>query len=185
MTQKVFRNIPSVISTVVAKQTILLSFLGILLAMPLTKAAAQDTNPKVSIDVSTQVISTIEMITIQSMDLTNAEQQNNIIRINPQQSANAGKMVAIGTPNSDIRISYLRQRELTRQQGNETLQFRYRVAGNSKDDQSTAEILNHENRDFAFNEEGRFYLWIGGSVDISTASPGNYQGEFTLDIEYI
>lgn len=140
---------------------------------------------EVSINVSAQVISSIEMITIQSMNLKEAESQNDRISINPQNSPFAGKMIAIGTPNTDIRISYLEQRELTQRQGSETLLFNYQIAGNAEDDQSTAELLNRENRDFKFNENGRFYLWIGGSVDISTASPGNYQGEFTVDIEYI
>jgi len=150
-----------------------------------SEAAAQETNNKVSISVSAQVISSIEMITIHSMDLSSAKPQNNRLRIDPQTSGNAGKMVATGTPNADIRISFLRQRELTRRNGSETLIFNYRVAGNAKDDQSTAEILNRENRDFKFNDKGHFYLWIGGNVDLSTAAPGNYQGEFTVDIEYI
>lgn len=138
----------------------------------------------VTINVSAQVMSSVEMITIQSMNLSNAETENDQIVIDPQNSVNAGKMIAIGTPNSDIRISYLEQRELTQQEGTETLQFDYRVAGNTEDDQSTAELLDRENRDFSFNEQGRFYLWIGGNVDISAASPGNYEGEFTVDIEY-
>lgn len=146
---------------------------------------AQDALNKVSISVSAKVISTIEMITIQSMNLSKAQAINNRIQINPQTSSNAGKMIAIGTPKSDIRISFLQQRELTRSNGSESLQFNYKVAGNTRDDQSTAEMLDHENRDFEFNDQGRFYLWIGGDVDISTATPGNYQGEFTLEIEYI
>jgi hypothetical protein len=156
----------------------------ILLHLQSTTLFAQD-NGDVSINVSAQVISSIETITMQSMDLQNAERQNDRININPRNSSNAGKMVAIGTPNSEIRISYLEQRELTQQRGSETLLFNYEVAGNSTEDQETAELLDRENRDFEFNENGRFYLWIGGSVDISTASPGNYQGEFTVDIEYI
>lgn len=161
-----------------------LGFVEFLTCQPIS-AFAQENSPDISISVSAEVISTIEMITIQSMNLTKEEAVNNHIQINPQNSANAGKMIAIGTPNSDIRISFLEQRELTRQRGTESLLFNYRVAGNSQDDQSTAEILGQENRDFEFNEQGRFYLWIGGSVDISTASPGNYQGEFTLEVEYI
>lgn len=148
-------------------------------------AFAQKNNTDLSISVSAEVISSIEMITIQSVNLSKEEPVNDHIHVNPLNSANAGKMIAIGTPNSDIRISFLEQRELTRQKGAETLLFNYEVAGNSQDDQSTAEILDQENRDFEFNENGRFYLWIGGSVDISTASPGNYQGEFTLEIAYI
>lgn len=152
-----------------------------------TPAVAQNggNDSEVSISVSAQVTSSIEMITIESMDLTKAEPEDNRITINPQNSSNSGKMVAIGNPNSDIRISYLEQRELTQRQGSETLLFEYEVAGNTEDDQSSAELLDRENRDFEFNEQGRFYLWIGGSVDISTASPGNYEGEFTLDVEYI
>lgn len=152
---------------------------------PVGLALAQNVASDVSIDVSAQVISSIEMITIQSMQLNGAETENNRIQINPQASANAGKMIAIGTPNSDIRISFLQQRELTRRNGSESLIFNYQLAGNAQDDQATAEILDSENRDFQFNSEGRFYIWVGGNVDISTATPGNYQGEFTLEIDYI
>lgn len=145
--------------------------------------SAQD--QEISISVSAQVVATIEMVTIQSMDLSKVEAENGMIRIDPISSSNAGKMIAIGSPNAEIRLSFLEQRALTRQQGTETLQFNYRVAGNDQDDQQTAELLNRENRDFSFNARGRFYLWIGGSVDISSANPGNYRGEFTVDIEYI
>ncbi len=162
-------------------------FISLLVILPLwsTSASAQSNPPDVSVNVSAEVTNTIEMITLQSMNLSDAEERNGIIRLNPQRSSNAGKMVAIGTPNSEVRISFLPQRELTRQRGTESLLFEYKVSVNSQDEQSTSEILNQENRDFAFNENGRLYLWIGGNVDISTATPGNYQGEFTLDIENI
>jgi hypothetical protein len=160
--------------------------LCISLLMAADHATAQNgTENDVSIDVSARVISTIEMVTLQSMSLRDAEERNGMIRVNPRQNSNAGKMMAIGTPNSDVRISFLPRRELTRTQGTEQLLFSYNVAVNTEEEQSTAEILNQENRDFSFNEEGRLYLWIGGNVDISTATPGNYRGEFTLDIEYI
>ncbi|MFH5833719.1 hypothetical protein ACG2F4_06220 [Halalkalibaculum sp. DA3122] len=139
----------------------------------------------VSIDVSANVISSVELLTLRSMQLSGDEAINEVIQIDPTTSANAGKMVAYGTPNSDIRISYLTSRELTRMQGTETLMFNYRVAGNQQEDQGSAELLDIENREFRFNQDGKFFLWIGGNVDISTATPGNYQGEFTLEIEYI
>ncbi len=169
------------------KRLLILFFTITYLSLGTTPAPGQngDREMDVSIDVSATIMPSIEMVTIQSMKLSQAEAINDIIRINPQSHAYAGKMIAIGTPNSDIRISFLQQRELTQRQGSSTLLFNYQVAGNNVDDQSTAELLGQDNRDFEFNSEGRFYLWIGGSVDISTASPGNYQGEFTLEIEYI
>ncbi|NGP87827.1 hypothetical protein [Fodinibius halophilus] len=159
-----------------------LLFFSFSMAFPL---AAQNDGSDVSVTVSTSIISSIEMVTLQSMRLRETQVENERIIINPQTSNDAGKMVAMGTPNSDIRISYLQQREITQANGSENLIFNYEVAANQQDDQATAEILDNENRDFVFNEEGQLYLWIGGSVDISTATPGNYQGEFTLEIEYI
>lgn len=147
--------------------------------------AQQNAIDEISVEISAQVISSIEMVTIQSMNISEAERTNQQIQIDPQTSSNAGKMIAIGNPNRNIRISFLEQRELTNEGGSSTLLFNYQVAGNTQDDQSSAELLDSENRDLKFNEKGRFYLWIGGSVDISNASPGNYQGEFTLNIEYI
>lgn len=166
----------------------ILSALMLILGVTYSSTAQSENGnikPEIGINVSARVISSIEMITIQSMGLSQAEAINDIIRINPQNHAYAGKMIAIGSPNSDIRISFLQQRELTQRQGSSSLIFNYQVAGNNVDDQSTAELLSQDNRDFEFNNEGRFYLWIGGSVDISTAAPGNYQGEFTLEIDYI
>ena len=142
-------------------------------------------NQHVSINVAAEVSSSIELVTLRSMQLSGAEAENNIIRIDPTSSPNAGKMVAFGNPNSDIRISYLQVRELSNDGGAETLTFNYQVSGNQQEDQTTSELLGIENRDFTFNQDGEFYIWIGGNVDLSAVSPGNYQGEFTLEIEYI
>lgn len=161
---------------------VLITFLLLAISGP---SYAQRSTGDISINVSAHIISSIKMVTIKSIDLAEAEPVNEIIRVNPRTSSNAGKIVAMGAPNSDIRISYLEQRELSHRRSSSTLLFNYKVAGNNQDDQSSSKLLDHENREFKFNKEGKFYLWIGGSVDISTAVPGNYQGEFTLDIEYI
>lgn len=158
---------------------------GLLLSQLKTGYAQTNEGADITVNVSAEITSTIEVITIQSMDLAETEAINDRITVNPQQSPNAGKMIAIGNPDSEIRISYLEQRELTEVNGTNNLIFNYEVAGNEQDDQSSAELLSQENRDFELNDEGRFYLWVGGSVDISTVGPGNYEGDFTVEIEYI
>lgn len=147
---------------------------------------AQAQENAVSISVTAEVSATgINMITLQTLQPALAEAVNNIITIIPTESARAGKMLAEGDPGSGIRIQFLPTRVLTREDGPETLTFTYYVAGNSVDDQETAELLDDENRNFTFNENGEFYFWIGGQVDVSTAVPGRYQGEFTIEVEYI
>lgn len=167
------------------KITIILGFLYLCCGVVFSAATAQNTGSQFSINVSAEVVSSVEIITIRSIALSEAESENDRIYINPQSSPRAGKMVAVGNPNDKIRISFLNNRALSQQSGAKTLHFQYQVTGNAKDDQATAERLSPENRDFRLNENGRFYLWIGGEVDISAAPPGNYQGEFTLEIEYI
>lgn len=152
-----------------------------------SRGYAQGQQPiEMNVDVAATVEATgIEVITIRSISLTEADREENIITVNPITSPNAGKMMAMGTPGGEFRVSFFRQRELTQPNSPSTLTFEYDVAGNEEDDQATSERLEQENRDYEFNDQGQFYLWIGGQVDISQASPGSYQGEFTLEIEYI
>lgn len=127
----------------------------------------------------------IEMTTIRDMRFGKVQPGQQEISISPLRDPNAGKMVASGIPDERIRVSFLREWQLTNDQGGEPLTFSYRVAGNSIDDQNTSELLETNNRNLRFNSEGEFYFWIGGRVNISNASPGNYEGEFTIEIEYI
>lgn len=162
-----------------------LTFFWITAACTLFPRQSSGQDREVTINVSANIISTIELTTLQSIQLSEEEAQSDVIRIDPISSPNSGKMVAFGTPNSEIQISYIESQELTRVNGTETLTFNYRVAGNQLEDQSTAELIDIESRNFSFNDDGEFYFWIGGNVNISTAVPGNYQGEFTLEIDYI
>lgn len=153
-----------------------------------TRSSAQSGNgnsSSVSISVNARVIDSINLTTIRNMQFDKVQPGQKELNISPIKDPNAGKMVANGIPNARIRVSFLREWQLTNDRGGTPLYFSYRVAGNEVDDQPTAELLEPENRDLSFNSEGKFYFWIGGHVNISNASPGNYQGEFTIQIEYI
>lgn len=138
-----------------------------------------------NINVTVDVIGTTEMITINTIDFENIESGNSVINVNPIQSPRAGKMIARGNPGSEFRLNYLRERELTGSESGTVLFFTYQVAGNSIDEQESAELLDQEVRELVFNSDGEFYIWVGGTVDLSEVEPGNYEGEFTIEIEYI
>ncbi|MEX0845419.1 MAG: hypothetical protein WD022_09050 [Balneolaceae bacterium] len=138
-----------------------------------------------SINVSAKVTAAIELITVQSMQFGNAQPGQREIHVNPINSLNAGYMIAIGTPEAEFRLNYLPERELTQIEGNGSLTFVYEIAGNSQEDQATSEILEVDNRNIRFNNEGRYYIWVGGRVNLENAAPGNYEGDFTIEIDYI
>lgn len=138
-----------------------------------------------SIVISATVPSTIELLTIQSIDFSGDEIELGYVVIDPIENSSAGRMIARGNPNAEIQINYVRTRELRNIQTNNILVMEYSISGNSIDEQVTSEYLGQEDRDLRFNENGEFYLWIGASVDLSTAEPGNYEGEFSIEVEYI
>ncbi len=161
--------------------TILFSFISFC-----SYAQEEQNRPQsVSVSITATVTNSIELTTIQTLELQNADIQNNIIDINPILSSNAGNMIARGNPGSKFSLDYLEVRELTNTRGTGVLFFEYRIAGNYIYEQNTAEILDPESRELQFNEDGEFYIWIGGRIDVTNAEPGNYEGDFSIEIEYI
>lgn len=147
---------------------------------------AQEAQPRsVSIAVTAQVSSATELFTIQTVDFRYEDVELNVLSIEPTTNPSAGKMVARGMPDTGMRINFLQNRELINVNTNHVLFFEYYVSGNSVDVQETSELINPDNRDLTFNDEGEFYIWVGGRVDLSTAQPGSYEGEFSIEIEYI
>lgn len=147
-------------------------------------ASAQSSN-SIDIRVSARVVKSIEMVTMRNMrfgEVQPGQQQINISSIN---DPNTGKMAALGIPGAQIRVSFVREQQLVRTDGTGSIIFTYEIAGNDIDDQSSAELLQTDNRNLQLNNTGEYYFWIGGRVDISDAPPGNYQGDFTIEIEYI
>lgn len=138
----------------------------------------------VSISVSANVVGLTEVITIQSVDFENIDRDNNQIVINPIQSARAGKMVVRGASGAVFRMEYLRERELYNTEGTGMIIFNYLVSGNQIDEQETSELFAQDDRDLSFNNDGEYYIWVGGSVDLNEIEPGSYQGEFILEIDY-
>lgn len=142
-----------------------------------------------SVNVSAEVIgstqSAIEIITVSTIQFGETQPLNGQINVNPITDLNAGFMIAIGNPEAEFRLNYLPDRILNQINGNGSLTFSYLISGNDEEDQATSELLDLENRNLRFNEEGRYYIWVGGQIDLSNAAPGNYEGDFTIEIDYI
>lgn len=158
--------------------------LSLLLLITANISHAQE-NGSVNINVNARVIESIELITLKNMEFGQVQPGNKIMYISPIEDETAGKMVARGIPNARIEVSYFQDWELTSDRSDKKLQFYYEVAGNTKDNQETAELLLADNRELQLNEDGEYFFWIGGRTNVMEAEPGNYEGEFTIEIEYM
>lgn len=172
------------------KSSLFFSLVTILIVFgAVQKLKAQDqqkSHESISVNVSAKVMeASIELITLRNIQFTNAQPSQHTLDISPVSDDRAGLMKAMGRPNAPIRVSFQNRWEVNNSSGRGRLVFNYKIAGNTENVQSTSELLNYDNRDLNFNSDGEFFFWIGGNVDISQALPGKYQGEFTIEVEYI
>lgn len=147
--------------------------------------AQQSSSVSAQVNVSANVIQSIELITVNSMTFGNSQPGQVEINVNPVNDVNAGFMIALGTPDAEFRLDYFQERQLSQIEGNGFLTFEYILSGNDIEDQSSSELLQTDNRSIRFNSEGRYYIWVGGRVNLENANPGNYEGDFTIEIDYI
>ncbi|MFA5667818.1 MAG: DUF4402 domain-containing protein [Balneolaceae bacterium] len=149
---------------------------------------AQDASQsvKANIDIRATIVSSIELITVNSIRVGNLQAGQDEIYINSLNDINAGYMIAVGAPGAAFRLNYERSRVLTQAKGNGTLIFEYELSGNNIEEQTTAtSIIDEDVRNLQFNEEGRYHIWVGGRINLRNALPGSYDGDFTIEIEYI
>ncbi len=138
-----------------------------------------------NIDIRTTIVSSIELITVKSITVGNLQSGQEEIYINSISDVNAGYMIAVGAPGLDFRLNFERSRVLTQVNGDGTLVFEYELSGNHLEDQNSAENITEDVRNLKFNADGQYYIWVGGKIDLRNARPGNYDGDFTIEIEYI
>lgn len=160
-----------------------LLFLSLLFASEITAQSSNGVNAEINIGAT--VIQSIELVTVQNIRLANIEPVNNQIIVPPITSGNAGHMIASGNSNAEIRITYQANQVLTQINGDGVVRVIYQLSGNDLNEQLTSELLGAENRNFSFNADGDFYIWIGGRFFIEQAKPGSYEGDFTIEIDYI
>ncbi len=162
-----------------------LLILIIFFLIPSSTIAQDDTSVSAQLNINAEVTQSIELITVNPLSLENTQPGQVIITINPINDLNSGHMVALGTPEAEFRLDYDLEKRLDRIEGPGYLTFRYELSGNTIDDQSTSDIIQYQNRNLRFNNEGTFYIWLGGVLNLENAEPGNYEGDFTIEIDYI
>lgn len=160
-------------------------FSAILILLPFTLFAQRGNNASTDISISASVIRSLELITVNSITFGNTQPGQIEVSVDPVNDPNAGFMVALGTPEADFRLDYLEERRLINTSREGFITFVYRISTNTIEDQSSSVLMNYEDRNLRFNEDGTYYIWVGGLVNLENATPGDYEGDFTIEIDYI
>ncbi len=157
------------------------------LAIAQTQQSNSDgtSNVTTEINVYASAIQSIELETISNIEFGELQPGQENLFISPIADLNAGYLIATGSPLATFRLNYIPEQFINHIDGKGSIVFRYEIAMNTIDDQSTSELFNFDNRDLQFNAEGKVYIWVGGHLDLKNAVPGNYKADFTLEIDYI
>lgn len=126
----------------------------------------------------------VQLTTLRNMSLDQQLSSRGRVFIDPVTDSQAGLLRAEGEPDAVVQISFVQEQILSHVDGGNDVLFEFLIAGNEIEDQASAEVLDLENREYSLNEEGEYYFWIGGEVNLENASRGTYDGLFTVEIEY-
>ena len=157
------------------------------LLFPANNLLAQKNATSVSIKAKAEVIekAEIELVTIKDMDIDANMAIDGKIHISAKQDANAGVLMVKGKAEAYIHVTFIPDVIIYNSTGKGELSLHYEVNGYPGDNQGASEPIDAAERKLQISSESKYYFWLGGYIDISKAQPGKYDGEFTLEIEYI
>ena len=136
------------------------------------------------ISVSATVVGTIELITLQDIDIGVVTPSMEFIIVKPDEDQGAGLIKFTGQPNLGIRIIFSQTVIMVAGDGS-TLTVEYLVNGNKINEQGTSIPLLESPAEVVMNNDGEYFIWIGCQLDITKVVPGQqYDGDFVIEVEY-
>lgn len=97
----------------------------------------------------------------------------------------AGMLIAKGEPGRDFQVVIPEAITLVNSETGTTLDVRVTVSHNGIIDQSSSDYIRDAISGFRLNEDGEYYFWLGGEIDVAEVEEGEYEGSFLLEVEYL
>lgn len=161
--------------------------LSYLLLLPIIIFAQEEDSPSsasATVSISATVIGSIEMITLQDIDIGVVTPSMEFIVVKPGEDQGAGLIKFTGQPNLGIRIVFSQTVVMVAGDGS-TLTVQYLVNGNNNSEQGTSIPLVESPAEVVMNTAGEYFIWIGCQMDITEVVSGQqYDGDFVIEVEY-
>lgn len=139
----------------------------------------------IKVTASVPDISEIDIIVVNSLAIDETKAVNGKLIVQPNKDAEAGMIRIKGSPLARFSMLFLDYMELGNSNGEGNLRFKFNVSGFPKDNQQASQYLDPLIRELNFSDTGEYFLWIGGEMNLSGINPGNYEGIFAFEIEYL
>lgn len=150
----------------------------------LTSLGFSQSKPEVKVTIEATVVDYIEMITLADIDVGTVLPSDETLTLNPRTDQGAGIIALQGRQNASIQISYSALVEMTNINADRGLTVNYSVCGNAENDQAGSALLIANPATVQLNSTGEYYLWIGCSFSLLSIVPGQYDGDFSIEVDY-
>jgi len=159
-------------------------FITLIVMLSIGYADGRNGNPDVKVRIAATVVDYLEMITLSDIDVGTVIPGDDILRLDPRNDTGAGMIKIRGRRNSSIQLSYSAQVEMVNLTTNTTLAVNYSVAGNTDNNQSASDTFTINPTTVTLNNSGEYFLWIGCEFSLLNLSPGQYDGDFVVEVDY-
>lgn len=173
------------------KQTIAILFLKLLVVISMAACAHTLMSDGVSIRVSATVVDSesisLDIITLQNMAIRPEDflKGQNEIYVSPINAVNAGMMLLKGNPNAGVNIHYQPEEFIYSKSGDDFIKIHYVMSGYGERNQQASTLLETADLFIELNDDGEYFLWVGGLINTNNAGAGVYSGDFVFEISYL
>ena len=144
----------------------------------------QQNKSTVELNISANVMDQIEVITISDIDagIVLPGQEEKVI--SPITDGGAGVLRLEGQANSSIQVSYSVQVTMTNLETSQPLLMNYMLSGSPENNQSASILFTANPENVILNASGVYYMWVGCRFSLVGLVPGQYDGDFIVEVDY-
>jgi hypothetical protein len=167
----------------------------LLLGMPFVSYAQLDGPGSAEIAITGKVIparSTQQLTfeTLSDVHFIQVNEDDTEISVDPIRDASTGDsgpghIVAKGQPGATFRLNFSRQVTMRNATDNSTVTVQYLMSHSPTDEQRNSTYVLESSPQFRLNAQGEYHFWLGGRLSLQGVTDGEYEGEFTMEVEYI
>lgn len=169
----------------------IVTFIGLLVYASMSIVAQVTDSNVASIQVRGSVVNSIVLEELTSELIQNpifipdSPEQQTIVVDPVTGGGSAGFMVVRGTPGSTFTFQLPNAMRLVNSSDGSSFEIEISLSYNDLQDQSSSQLLREQMAEFSLNESGEMYFWIGGTMDVSSLTSGEYSGELIFELEYL
>jgi len=135
--------------------------------------------------VSVTISSSLELITLRDINIGTVMPSQIQVIVDPINDQGAGLIKVSGAPFTNLKLDFSQQVEMVNSITSGILLVKYSLSGSPTNEQNSSFQITEIPSNISLSDKGEYFLWVGCSFNLSNIEPGNYDGDFGIEVDYI